>query len=582
MKSAKSSLAEVTTKAPTGISGFDAITGGGLPRGRTTLLAGGPGTGKTVFALQFVAYGARECKEPGIFVAFEETAENIIRNAKGFGWKLSELSKTKLFFLDAQPLTDLILSGDFDISALMAGLDAKIKEIGARRIVFDALDVILTLLPDAMAQRREIYRLHHWLLERNLSAIITLKSRGDAASSIQMEPYNFMQFMVDCSVILNQTVVQGDVSKRSLRVQKFRGSGFDENEAPFIIGDNGVAVANGTSRIKRTVKLTNERVSTGLDHLDTMLGGGYFRGASVLITGYSGTAKTTLSGLFAEAACRNHEKVLFVCFDTISDEVVRNLASVNIRLDRYLKNGLLYLTSARSISGGAETYLVRIKAMVEEHNAKYVIIDPVSAWSKTGHDLTIKLIMDRLIEWTKSSGITLLCTSLFDEMSDQTNGASPLQISTMVDTWINLTYLVQNGERNRGLGIIKSRGMAHSNQLRELILSDAGVLLAETYSEGGDVMMGTRRWEKEHAVQLEKKAFDTNLERSRAKLESEESELLLRLKMLQDAVIAKQVEKAILLRSTEELKQDSLRTHAKVKNLRNTVTEMPKRKGRRS
>ena len=240
-----------------------------------------------------------------------------------------------------------------------------------------------------------------------------------------------------------------------------------------------------------------------------MLGGGYFRGASVLITGYSGTAKTTLSGLFAEAACRNREKVLFVCFDTISDEVVRNLASVNIRLDRYLKSGLLYLTSARSISGGAETYLVRIKAMVEEHNAKYVIIDPVSAWSKTGHDLTIKLIMDRLIEWTKSSGITLLCTSLFDEMSDQTNGVSPLQISTMVDTWINLTYLVQNGERNRGLAIVKSRGMAHSNQLRELLLSDAGVSLAETYSAGGDVMMGTRRWEKEHAVQLEQKASDT-------------------------------------------------------------------------
>ena len=577
MKSAQLSVVKVSAKAPTGISGFDAITVGGLPRGRTTLLAGGPGSGKTVFALQFLAHGAQECKEPGVFVAFEETSNRILSNAAGFGWKLAELVRKNLFILDAQPLADLVLSGDFDLGAMLAVLEAKIKHIGARRIVFDAIDVILALLPDPSAQRREVYRLHQWLLAHELTGIITLKSRGDETSSISQQPFNFMQFMVDCSIVLNHTVA-GNVSKRSLRVQKFRGSSFDENESPFTIADDGVRVASVHTPRPSHIKLSKERVSTGIERLDTMLGGGYFRGASVLITGYSGTAKTTLSGLFAQAACRRGERALFVCFDTVDAEVVRNLSSVGIRLDRYLKNGLLKLTSARSITGSAETYLVRLKMMVEKHDARFVIIDPVSAWSKSGHELTMQLIMDRLIDWTKSMGITLLCTSLFDEMSDQSIGVSPLQISTMVDTWINLTYLVQNGERNRGLTIVKSRGMAHSNQLRELVLSDTGVTLTDTYSAGGDVMMGTLRWEKEHAAQLEQEASELNVERMRARLESEESELQLRLRMLQDALIAKQVEKALLIGSTEKIKKDSLRSRAKLKGLRGNDTAMPKRK----
>ena len=236
------SPASKLSKAPTGIIGFDEITGGGLPRGRTTLLVGGPGSGKTIFALQFLVHGARDRKEPGIFVAFEETSARIQANAASFGWKLAQLPRRSLYFMDAQPLPDLIQSGDFDLGGLLAALEAKTREIGAQRIVLDALDIVLALLPDAAARRREIYRLHDWLLARGLTGLITLKSRGDDKSSISQKPFGFMQFMVDCAVILNHGVVLGK-SQRNLRVQKYRGSSFDENESSFLIGKGGFEVA---------------------------------------------------------------------------------------------------------------------------------------------------------------------------------------------------------------------------------------------------------------------------------------------------------------------------------------------------
>ena len=301
MKSVRTTPLKVPTKAPTGIIGFDEITGGGLPRGRTTLLLGGPGSGKTLFALQFLVHGAQHCNEPGIFVAFEETPTRIVANAESFGWKLAELRRKKLYFLDAQPAPDLIQSGNFDLGGLLAALDAQIEKMGARRIVFDAVDVICALLPDPAAKRREIYRLHQWLLARELSGIMTLKAGGDGSVASSQHFFGFTQFMVDCSVILNHSVVLG-VSQRNLRVQKYRGSRFDENESPFLIGKSGLEVAVTRTTGRMDINVTNERVSSGVERLDTMLGGGYYRAASVLITGFPGTAKTTLSGAFAEAA----------------------------------------------------------------------------------------------------------------------------------------------------------------------------------------------------------------------------------------------------------------------------------------
>jgi circadian clock protein KaiC len=556
---------EHATKSPTGIAGLDEITGGGLPRGRTTLLVGGSGSGKTILALQFLVNGAEDADEAGIFVAFEETPARIISNAKTFGWNIPELQKSKLFFMDAQPQPDLVQSGSFDLSGMLAALGAKVDELGAKRIVFDALDIVLSLLPDAVAQRREIYRLHAWLLARELTGIVTLKAESDDGGTIS-QPFGFMQFMVDCAVILNHTVVLG-VSQRNLRVQKYRGSSFDENESPFLIGKTGFEVAVSRT-LGRGGEVTNERVSSGVERLDTMLGGGYYRGASVLITGFPGTAKTTLSGAFAEEACRRGERTMFVSFDSDSNEVIRNLGSVGIQLNRFVENGSLRMVSARTITGSAETYLVRIKTLANEHRARCLVVDPVSTLSKSGNELTAHSVAERLIDWSKAEGITLVCTSLLDEMSSQSEASSPLQISTLADTWIHLNYLVQAGERNRGMSIIKSRGTAHSNQVRELILSDAGITVTDTYTAGGEVLMGTMRWEKESAERHAKEIAAVEAKLRTVKLEAEEAELEARVKSLQLELAAKLTEKTVLARSAEVHEQELLHGRDRMRELR--------------
>jgi len=577
MKSGRSIQPGTEVKAPTGIVGFDGITGGGLPRGRTTLLVGGPGSGKTIFALQFLVHGAEACNEPGIFVAFEETIKRLVTNFETFGWKLAELQKRELFFVDAHPTPDLIQSGTFDLSGLLAGLGAKAKEMGARRIVFDAIDVLLALLPDPAAKRREIYRLHEWLLARGLTGLITAKAGADEFGSVGQEPLGFIQFMVDCAVVLNHRVELG-VSQRNLRVQKYRGTSFDENEAPFVIGKRGfdVAVARILGRVD--AKVTNERVGSGVMRLDTMLGGGYYRGASVLITGFPGTAKTTLSGAFAEAACRRGERTMFVGFDSDGTEVARNLTSVGIHLDRYVKSGLLRMISARTIIGSAESLLVRIKALAKEHKARCLVIDPVSTLSKAGNELTAHGVAERLIDWSKSDGITLVCTSLLDEMSGNADGRTPLQVSTLADTWIHLNYLVQAGERNRGLSIIKSRGTAHSNQVRELILSDSGVTLADIYTAGGEVLMGTLRWERESAERVASEVADVAGKLKRVSLDAEEAVLEVRAKSLQTELVAKKVEKMLLNRTTESRVKELSRGRIRMRELRGGDAAVPRRK----
>jgi circadian clock protein KaiC len=577
MKSARYPVLRAPNKAPTGIAGFDAITAGGLPRGRTTLIVGGPGSGKTIFALQFLVHGAQARNEPGIFVAFEETSRRIVGNAESFSWKLAELRREKLFFLDAQPTPELVQSGNFDLGGMLAMLEAKTGEMRARRIVFDALDIVLALLPDAAAKRREVYRLHEWLLTRGLTGLITAKAGGDEASSIDEGEFGFMQFMVDCAVILNHSVVSG-VSQRNLRVQKYRGSAFDENESPFLIGASGVEVAAAPTMGHALRQVSSERVSSGVARLDTMLGGGYYRGASVLITGFPGTAKTTLSGAFAEAACKRNERTLFVSFDSDANEVIRDLASVSIRLDRHVKNGRLRMASARTITGSAESYLMSIKTLAREHKARCLVIDPVSTWSKSGSDSSAHIVAERLIDWAKAEGITLLCTSLLDEMTSQSEGGSSQQISTLVDSWIHLNYLVQAGERNRGLAIIKSRGTAHSNQVRELILSDAGVTLTDTYTAGGEVLMGTMRWEKERAEGVAHEVTEVAGKLKRVRLDAEEAELVVRVKSLQVELQAKQVEKALLARTTEIRKGEESRGLTRIGELRGADVAIPGRK----
>ena len=564
-------------KAPSGIAGLDEITGGGLPRGRTTLLLGGSGSGKTILALQFLVHGAQQCGEPGIFVAFEETPARIVANAESFGWNLPELQQESLYFMDAQPPPDLVHSGTFDLTGMLAALGAKTEEMGARRIVFDALDIVLALLPDPAAQRREIYRLHSWLLAHEMTGIVTLKADHHEGAA-DKQPFGFMQFMVDCAIILNHSVVLG-VSQRNLRVQKYRGSSFDENESPFLIGKSGFEVAVTRTVRRSDVEVTNERVGSGVARLDTMLGGGYYRGASVLITGFPGTAKTTLSGAFAEAACQRGERTMFVSFDSDSNEVIRNLASVGIQLERFVKNGSLNMVSARTITGSAETYLVRIKTLAKQHQARCLVVDPVSTLSKSGNELTAHSVAERLIDWSKAEGITLVCTSLLDEMSSQSEAGSPLQISTLADTWIHLNYVVQAGERNRGMSIIKSRGTAHSNQVRELILSDAGITVTDTYTAGGEVLMGTMRWEKESAERHANEIASVATKLKTVRLDAEEAEIEARLKLLQFELASKLTEKGVLARSAEVHEKESAMGRDRMRQLRGTdVTPDSERK----
>lgn len=517
-------------KAPSGIAGFDEISRGGLPAGRTTLVVGGPGAGKTVFALQSLVHAASTQGEPGIFVAFEENTREIVANAATFGWDLPALEKQKLFFLDARLAPSAVQAGDFDISGILAGLAAKAKEMGARRIVFDGIDVLLTLLDDPSKERREIYRLQEWLYSTGLTALITAKaSEGDRTST---ERYAFMQFMVDAVISLHHRMVER-VSLRGLRIMKYRGSGFSEGEFPMIITSSGIEVATfGPSELEYEV--STERVSSGIPRLDTMLDGGYYKGSGVLISGAPGVAKTTLAGAFARAACERGERALYISFDEAGSQIVRNLRSVSIDLRPYVDAGLLEMYSTRTEARSSEDHLINLKRVITTFRPQNVVVDPLSALGKTGGHVAAVHASLRLLDFARSLGITTVCTSLVaSEAMDET---TTTQISTIADTWIHLAYLVHGGERNRTLTIVKSRGMKHSNQVRELLLSSDGLTLADVFTAGGTVLVGTARWEHEMEVRqarararaervVRRKAVEHSEARLRAQIAALEAEL---------------------------------------------------------
>ncbi len=475
------------TKVPTGIQGFDVITDGGLPGGRTTLVMGGPGCGKTVFALQSLVNAAHHSNESSIFVAFEESTQQIVANAATFGWDLPALAKKKLFFLDARLSPEVVKSGEFDLIGMLALLKAKAKEIHAARIVFDGIDVLLGLLDDATAERRELYRIRDWLIETGLTGMITQKCGGDDAD----HRYEFLQFMVDCVVVLRHQVVDGSAF-RTLRVMKYRGSGFSGDEFPISLNNDGMQLTNrGPRELKYAV--TNERVSSGLPRLDHMLNGGYYRGSNVLISGAPGTAKSTLSGLFAAAACGRGERTLYVSFDEGASQIVRNLQSVDIHLAPHLKSGLLKMYSTRTRGPNVEDQFGALRARVRDHRPRCLVVDPLSALSAKLSHLASADAAQQFLDFLKAEGITVVNTSLMNGIS--TDEATATGISTIADTWIHLSYVVQDGERNRALTIVKSRGTGHSNQVRELTLSNHGVTLTDVFVAQGRVLMGVARWE---------------------------------------------------------------------------------------
>ncbi|MDO9545808.1 MAG: circadian clock protein KaiC [Pelolinea sp.] len=530
-------------KMPTGIDGFDEITGGGLPRNRTSLVIGGPGAGKTVFAMQTLVNGARRWNEPGIFVAFEENSRQIIANAASFGWDLETMEKEgRLFILDAHLSADDIKSGMFDLVGMLASIKAKSDEMGAKRIVFDSIDVLLTFLNDPVTERQEIYRLHEWLAQEGPTGIITIRLAGD--NLLLSQHYGFIQFMADCVILLRHYLIER-VSLRDLRVVKYRGSKFEENEFPLIIDSKGIDVTSFRSKETKG-KVSNERVSSGIERLDTMLNGGFFRGSSVLITGAPGTAKSTLCAAFAEAACRRAEKTIYISFDESADELVRNMSSVNIHLAPHIESGVLYIYSENTESRSSEEHLMRIKKLISEQEPRCLVIDPLSVMIRAGGRISALGVAKELLGLTNANLITTVLSSLVEggESMVETSG---IAISTVTDTWLDLSFVAQGGERNRALSIIKSRGTRHSNQVRELILSDQGVTLTDVYTARGEVLMGSLRWARIRAEALEKELTRAEIERKRIDLELADAETLARMETLKRQLEAQRAELALLI-----------------------------------
>lgn len=478
---------------PAGIPGFDEITGGGLPRGRVTAILGGPGGGKTIFGMQFLTSGARDHGEPGIFVAFEESGSQVIANSRLFRWQLAELAGKNVELFDAQLAQSVVHSGDFDLLGLLAMIGERAKQMRAKRIVLDGIDVLLGTLGDPQLARREVFRLREWLLASGLSALITAKT--NAEDGHLAADYDFLQFMADCVVSLRHRLV-GGTATRTLRVEKLRGAAHSTNEFPFTITQDGIEVAV-IAAPELSYRVSSERVSTGVDRLDTMLGGGYFRGSSVLITGAPGTAKTSLAAAFAAAAARRREPTLYVSFDEGADQIVRNVASIGIDLAPHIKRGVLTLHSLRARAGSPESHVARLRALITSMSATALVIDPISALVHPGGEAAAEQAAIQVLDLARIAGVTVLFTSLLGNMLPATE-QSPIGISTIADTWMHLSYVSQAGERNRALTIIKSRGTGHSNQVRELLLSSSGIDLADVYAADGAVLMGTLRWQKEN------------------------------------------------------------------------------------
>jgi circadian clock protein KaiC len=558
-------------KMLTGIQGFDEITDGGLPLGRTTLVMGGPGCGKTVFALQSLVAGASRAKESGIFVAFEESARQIIANAATFGWDLPALVKKKLFFLDAQLSPEVVKAGEFDLIGMLRILRAKAKELQAKRIVFDGIDVLLGLLDDPAAERREMYRIRDWLIDTRLTGIITQKVSGGEAD----QRYHFMQFMVDCVVVLRHQVVDGS-SFRNLRVMKYRGSGFSADEFPIALSGDGFKLTNrGPTELQYEV--SDERVSSGLARLDHMLRGGYHRGSNVLISGAPGTAKSTLSGLFAAAACERGERTLYVSFDEGAAQIVRNLKSVGIELASHQKSGLLRMYSTRTRGPNVEDQFGALRAVVRAHRPSCVVIDPLSALSTKLAHVASADAAQQFLDFLKGEGITVVNTSLTDGLSSEE--ATATGISTIADTWIHVSYVVQDGERNRALTIVKSRGTGHSNQVRELTLSDDGVSLTDVFIAQGKVLMGVARWEWEQDAQAATKRTQADLDLKRLQLQLAQAEAAARLQVVKTEMDARSAEIAVLAEASGSASQLLVTDRAVLRRMRHADDEVraPKR-----
>jgi len=513
-------------KCPTGIQGLDEITGGGLPRGRPTLVCGAAGCGKTLLAAEFLVRGAAQFGEPGVLMAFEETEKELTANVASLGFDLAGLVRQKKIVVDYVHIERGTMqeAGDYDLEGIFLRLGHAIDSIGAKRVVLDTLEVLFSSLPNEMILRAELRRLFRWLKDKGVTAVITAERGREALTRHGLEEY-----VSDCVILLDHRV-NDQIATRHLRVVKYRGAMHGTNEFPFLIGDDGIGVLPITS-LALNHRASVERIATGIPRLDAMLGGkGFFRGSSILLTGTPGTGKTIISTNFAQAAARRGERVLFFSFEESPDQIIRNMHSIGLRLEPLVRSNLLRFHSARPSLYGLEMHLATMFKEIATFKPHVVIVDPITSLMDSGTDSEGKGMVTRLIDYLKASQITSLFTSL-------TQGGHALQqseaaMSSLMDAWVLLQDFEGNGERNRVLYVLKARGMAHSNQIREFLISDRGIDVVDAYIGVSGVLTGSARVAQSAlekaavlAAQQEAAQLKREVERKRAAVERQISGL---------------------------------------------------------
>jgi circadian clock protein KaiC len=507
------SLGSQLEKSPTGIQGLDEITGGGLPQGRPTLVCGSAGSGKTLLSIMFLLHGALEFNEPGVFVAFEETAKDLTENVASLGFRLDNLVARKKIFIDHVRIerSEIEETGEYDLEGLFIRLGHAIDSIGAKRVVLDTIEALFSGIPNPAIVRAELRRLFRWLKDKGMTAVITGEQGTNTLTRHGLEEY-----VSDCVIFLDHRVSE-QVSTRRLRIVKYRGSSHGTNEFPFLIDEKGISVIPITSLGLRHIA-RKERVSTGIPRLDNMLEGkGYFRGSSVLVSGTAGTGKTSLAAHFVDAACRRGERCLYFAFEESESQVVRNMRSIGINLGRWIEKGLMKFHAERPTLYGLEAHLSAMHKLVDEFKPAAVIADPVSNLNTVALESDVKRMLTRLLDQLKIDGITTLFTSL--TAAGGSLEATEVGISSLADTWLLLRDIEIGGERNRGMYILKSRGMAHSNQIREFLLTDKGVDLVDVYVGPAGVLTGSARLSRETEEKAEKVVLRQEVEMKRLSLQ---------------------------------------------------------------
>ena len=519
-------------KAPTGIPGLDQITGGGLPRGRVTLVAGSAGAGKTLLGLNFLVAGARQYGEPGVLMTFEESEAKVALNVRSLGFDLDELQRTGLLAVLAFRVdpSEIVAVGEFDFEPLFAVLDDAIRRVGAKRVVLDTIEVMFGAFGDDVIVRSELSRLVRWLDERGVTVILT-GERGNSS----LTRHGIEEYVTDCVIVLDHRV-SAEISTRRLRVVKYRGSAHGTNEYPFLISARGFTVLPITS-VALDYGASEERISTGIARLDHMLGGGMFRGSTLMVSGTAGTGKTSLGAHVVNSACERGEQALMVLLEESPEQVLRNMRSLGLDLRPWVQAGLLRIWAARPSAFGLETHLAILARLIEEETPSVAVLDGIASLSNGTLTTEVTSIVARQIDLLKSRGITSVITAL-----GQGEDVSTVTVSAMVDTWLQLRNTEANGERNRLLFVLKSRGTAHSNQVREFVLTDHGVELVDVYVGAAGVLAGSARVTQQAAERDEELRIAEELARRRRELHRSVIEREAHLVAVQDQLDAERTE----------------------------------------